>query len=53
LYFHPLAYIPGPVLARITDWYNVVVASGDDRHLDFYKLHQKYGMEADPDSYRC
>jgi hypothetical protein len=51
LYFHPLTHIPGPLLARITDWYNVVVAFGDDRHLDFYKLHQKYGMGL-PDTWR-
>ncbi|KAL9046191.1 MAG: hypothetical protein Q9214_000911 [Letrouitia sp. 1 TL-2023] len=43
LTLHPLAKFPGPLIARVTDWCSVYTACGGDyRHLDFYKLHQKY-----------
>lgn len=43
LFFHSLAKYPGPLVGRITDWYSVWHILIGDRHLDFYRLHQKYG----------
>lgn len=43
LYFHPLAKYPGPLLARITDWHPFYHSAIGDRHLEFYRTHQKYG----------
>ncbi|KAK1991624.1 cytochrome P450 [Colletotrichum falcatum] len=43
LFFHPLAKYPGPLAAKITDGYQLYHAWIGDRHLDFYKLHNKYG----------
>ncbi len=43
LTFHPLAKYPGPLWARMTDWYSVYHCWLGDRHLDFYQLHCKYG----------
>lgn len=43
LTIHPLAQHPGPILGRMTDWYSVYHAWKGDRHLDFYRLHQRYG----------
>ncbi|KAF7917859.1 uncharacterized protein EAE97_011997 [Botrytis byssoidea] len=43
LYFHPLAAYPGPMLASVTDWYNVHHCLKGDRHLNEYRLHQIYG----------
>ncbi|MCJ1251964.1 hypothetical protein MMC30_009202 [Trapelia coarctata] len=43
LYFHPLAKYPGPLLARITDWHPFYHSALGDRHLEFYRTHQKYG----------
>ena len=45
LFFHPLAKYPGPVFAAITDWYSVYHCWIGDRHLDFYRLHRKYGLQ--------
>ncbi|KAF2017338.1 benzoate 4-monooxygenase cytochrome-like protein P450, partial [Aaosphaeria arxii CBS 175.79] len=40
---HPLSKYPGPYLARFTDWYSVYHCALGDRHIDFYRLHQRYG----------
>lgn len=43
LYFHPLAKYPGPLLGRLTQWYDVYHAYVGDKHILFYHLHKKYG----------
>lgn len=43
LYLHPLAKYPGPLLGRLTQWYDVYHAYIGDKHILFYHLHQKYG----------
>ncbi|PLB46284.1 cytochrome P450 [Aspergillus steynii IBT 23096] len=43
LTFHPLANYPGPWLAAVTDLYTVYHCLAGDRHLDFLRLHEKYG----------
>ncbi len=43
LTLHPLASYPGPLLAKITDWYNVYHAWKGDRHLELWRVHQEYG----------
>lgn len=43
LTLHPLARYPGPLLAKVTDWYNVYHAWKGDRHLELWRIHQVYG----------
>lgn len=43
LTLHPLAKYPGPFLAKITDWYSVYHAWKGDRHLEFWRCHERYG----------
>ncbi|KAF7194271.1 Cytochrome P450 monooxygenase [Pseudocercospora fuligena] len=43
LHFHPLAKYPGPLLGKLTQWYDVYHAYVGDKHILFYHLHQKYG----------
>lgn len=43
LTLHPLAKYPGPLFARVSDWYGVYHAWLGDRHLNQYRVHQKYG----------
>lgn len=43
IYFHPLAKYPGPLLAKVTDLYQTYHALRGDRHLEFYRCHEKYG----------
>lgn len=43
IYFHPLANIPGPLIAKITDLYSTYHALRGDRHLEFWRCHEKYG----------
>lgn len=43
LFFHPLAKYPGPVLAKLTDAYMLYHAWKGDRHLEFWRMHEKYG----------
>ena len=43
VYFHPLAKYPGPLLAKLTDLYSTYHAWKGDRHLEFWRCHEKYG----------
>lgn len=43
LTLHPLAKYPGPFLAKITDIYLAYHAWKGDRHLEFWRCHEKYG----------
>jgi hypothetical protein len=43
LNFHPLAKYPGPFLAKITDIHLAYHAWKGDRHLEFWRCHEKYG----------
>jgi hypothetical protein len=43
LTLHPLAKYPGPFLAKITDIHLAYHAWKGDRHLQFYRCHEKYG----------
>lgn len=43
IFFHPLAKYPGPLLAKITDLYSTYHAWKGDRHLEFWRTHEKYG----------
>ncbi|EGX46848.1 hypothetical protein AOL_s00097g274 [Orbilia oligospora ATCC 24927] len=42
-YFHPLASLPGPFFARITDLYGGYHAWTGRHHYHLYELHKKYG----------
>lgn len=44
VYLHPLAKYPGPLLAKITDLYQTYHALKGDRHLEFYRIHENYGL---------
>lgn len=43
LYYHPLAQYPGPLLAKVTDIHQLYHAWKGDRHLQFWRMHEKYG----------
>ncbi|KAI8631419.1 isotrichodermin C-15 hydroxylase [Xylariaceae sp. FL1651] len=43
VFFHPLAKYPGPVLAKITDAHQLYHAWKGDRHLEFWRMHERYG----------
>ncbi|KAH9825681.1 Cytochrome-P450 [Teratosphaeria destructans] len=61
-YTSPLARIPGPALAKLTNIYRAVLAARGTQHREYMKLHRKYGKVvrvapgvvsiADPDAYR-
>jgi hypothetical protein len=44
LTLHPLARYPGPFPAKITDLYLAYHAWKGDRHLEFHRCHEKYGI---------
>ncbi|RLL99566.1 hypothetical protein CFD26_107307 [Aspergillus turcosus] len=43
IYFHPLAKYPGPLLARISDWYIAFHSWKGDLPKDIFECHGKYG----------
>lgn len=43
LYFHPLAKYPGPFFTKLTDLPQTYHAWKGDRHLEFWRAHEKYG----------
>ena len=47
LYFHPLARVPGPWLARVTQWYefyyDVLKWPGGQYWLKVDQMHERYG----------
>lgn len=45
LCFHPLAKYPGPFLAKITDVHQLYHAWKGDRHLEFWRMHERYGTQ--------
>lgn len=43
LFFSPLRKIPGPLLARITRWWEFQVVKNGKSNLEFIRLHRQYG----------
>ncbi|KAI0467063.1 cytochrome P450 [Xylaria cf. heliscus] len=43
LWFHPLSYVPGPFLGRISNFYRIILFIIRDEHLLQIQLHEKYG----------
>ena len=43
LFFSPLRKIPGPLLARVTRWYEYRLVIKGDSNRDYMRLHKKYG----------
>ena len=42
-FFHPLRRIPGPILARVTNFWHVYKSVGSQNHLVIDDLHRNYG----------
>ncbi|EFX03415.1 benzoate 4-monooxygenase cytochrome p450 [Grosmannia clavigera kw1407] len=43
VFFHPLANYPGPFLAKVSNAYMLYYAWKGERHIEFWRLHEKYG----------
>ncbi|KAK6384526.1 hypothetical protein LTS17_002089 [Exophiala oligosperma] len=43
VFFHPLATYPGPLMAKMTDWYMVYMSLTAQNTYKRYELHMKYG----------
>ncbi|KAL6852994.1 hypothetical protein ACO1O0_007543 [Amphichorda felina] len=43
IFFHPLARYPGPLIAKLTNAHQLYHAWRGDRHLEFWRMHQRYG----------
>lgn len=43
LFFHPLAHIPGPLLARLSGWWRTYRYFRGTWHDDILEIHRKYG----------
>ncbi|KAL1623282.1 hypothetical protein SLS56_008387 [Neofusicoccum ribis] len=43
VFFHPLAKHPGPLLAKVSNFYAAYHAWVGDVHVDMWRCHQKYG----------
>ena len=43
LLFSPLRKIPGPLLARVTRWWEYRMVLNGDSNLEFIRLHKKHG----------
>jgi hypothetical protein len=44
LFFSPLRKIPGPLLARVTRWWEYRMVIKGHSHLEYIRLHKKYGV---------
>ncbi|KAJ5613839.1 cytochrome P450 [Penicillium herquei] len=43
IFLSPLASVPGPLLGKITTWYQVYLSMRGNVHRDLVELHEKYG----------
>ncbi|KAH7376903.1 cytochrome P450 [Plectosphaerella cucumerina] len=43
LFLSPLRRVPGPFLARITQWWEYVIVFRGKSHQDYIRLHEEYG----------
>ena len=43
VFLHPLAKYPGPWLAKVTELYPLYHSIVGDRHITFWRLHEKHG----------
>ena len=46
LFLHPCSKCPGPLLAKLTDWYGTCYATIGDLHVNIWQCHQKYGKHS-------
>lgn len=43
LFFSPTKNIPGPLLARLTRWYEYFAVRRGQSNIEYIKLHEKFG----------